>query len=182
MQILIVDLGTDMLPALGLGSEEGDPDIMKQPPRKKNEHLLNKKVLLKAFTWYGLLASVISIGAYFFVNYQNGFPQAALVGSGTVYMRATTMVLGAIVFCQVANVLNCRTDKISLFKKGIFSNKHIWNGIIFEIVLFWILTITPGIQQLFNTTVLNWKDWLILFCLPIPLILIDEIRKAVIRK
>lgn len=87
------------------------------------------------------------------------------------------MVLGAIVFTQVANVLNCRTNKISVFKKGLFTNKNIWYGIIFEICLFALLTVTPGIQQLFNTTTLNAGDWIFLFLLPIPLVLIDEARK-----
>lgn len=177
MQILTVDLGTDMLPALGLGAEAADPDVMKQAPRKRSEHLLNKQVILKAFCWYGLLSSAISIGAYFFVNFQNGWPLRALAGSGPVYLRATTMVLGAIVFTQIANVLNCRTNKLSVFKKGLFSNKNIWYGIVFEILLFLILTITPGIQQLFNTTILNVSDWIFLFLLPIPLVLIDEARK-----
>ena len=72
MQILTVDLGTDMLPALGLGAEAADPDIINQPPRKRSEHLLNKGVMIKAFCWYGLLSSLISTGAYFFVNWQNG--------------------------------------------------------------------------------------------------------------
>ena len=133
MQILTVDLGTDMLPALGLGAEAADPDIINQPPRKRSEHLLNKSVMIKSFCWYGLLSSLISTGAYFFVNWQNGWPTKALAASGSVYMRATTMVLGTIVFTQIANVLNCRTDKTSVFKKGLFSNKNIWYGIIFEI-------------------------------------------------
>ena len=72
MQILTVDLGTDMLPALGLGAEAADPDIINQPPRKRSEHLLNKSVMIKSFCWYGLLSSLISTGAYFFVNWQNG--------------------------------------------------------------------------------------------------------------
>ena len=177
MQILTVDLGTDMLPALGLGGEAVDPDVMKQAPRERNEHLLNKSVIIKAFLWYGLISSAISIGAYFFVNFQNGWPQVPLAANGSVYMRATTMVLGAIIFTQIANVLNCRTNKVSLFKKGIFSNRNIWYGIIFEILLFLALTVTPGLQQLFNTTRLLPVDWLFLFCLPIPLVIIDEIKK-----
>ncbi len=177
MQILTVDLGTDMLPALGLGGEPVDPDVMKQPPRKRSEHLLNRSVIIKAFLWYGLISSIISISAYFFVNMQNGWPAVALAASGNVYMRATTMVLGAIIFSQIANVLNCRTNKISLFKKGIFSNRNIWYGIIFEILLFLVLTVTPGLQELFNTTNLLPVDWLFLFCLPIPLVLIDELKK-----
>ena len=177
MQMLTIDLGTDILPALGLGVEAADPDVMNQPPRKRSDHLLNKQVILRAFVWYGLLSSIISTGAYFFVNYQNGWPIQALAASGPVYMRATTMFLGAIVFTQIANVLNCRTNKISIFKKGLFSNKNIWFGIIFEILLFLFLTVTPGIQQLFHTTILNASDWIFLFSLPIPLVLIDEARK-----
>lgn len=177
MQILTVDLGTDMLPALGLGAEAADPDIINQPPRKRSEHLLNKSVMIKSFCWYGLLSSLISTGAYFFVNWQNGWPTKALAASGSVYMRATTMVLGTIVFTQIANVLNCRTDKTSVFKKGLFSNKNIWYGIIFEICLFFVLTVTPGIRQLFNTTPLFASDWLFLFLLPIPLVLLEEARK-----
>lgn len=177
MQMLTIDLGTDILPALGLGAEAADPDVMNQPPRKRSDHLLNKQVILRAFVWYGLLSSIISTGAYFFVNYQNGWPNQALAASGPVYMRATTMFLGAIVFTQIANVLNCRTNKISIFKKGLFSNKNIWFGIIFEILLFLFLTVTPGIQQLFHTTILNASDWIFLFLLPIPLVLIDEARK-----
>lgn len=177
MQILTVDLGTDMLPALGLGAESADPDIMDQPPRKRNEHLLNKSVITKAFCWYGLLSSIISTAAYFFVNWQNGWPLKNLAASGSVYMRATTMFLGAIVFTQVANVLNCRTNTTSIFKKGLFSNRNIWYGIVFEICLFFILTITPGIQELFNTTPLLETDWIFLFILPFPLVLLDEARK-----
>ncbi|RMC42176.1 cation-transporting P-type ATPase [Lactobacillus sp. ESL0233] len=177
MQILTVDLGTDMLPALGLGGEAVDSDVMKQAPRNRKEHLLNKTVIAKAFLWYGFISSMISIGAYFLVNLKNGWPRIPLASNGEVYLRATTMVLGTIIFTQIANVLNCRTNRISIFKKGLFSNTGIWYGIIFEILLFLILTITPGLQQLFNTTNLLMTDWLFLFCLPIPLVLLDELKK-----
>ncbi|GFZ26207.1 cation-translocating P-type ATPase [Lactobacillus corticis] len=177
MQILTIDLGTDMLPALGLGAEAADPDVMSQPPRDRNEHLMTRPLLLKAFLMYGLISAAIAMGAYFFVNYQNGWPMHALAANGFVYIRATTMVLGAIVFTQIANVINCRTNKTSVFKKGLFSNKNIWYGIVFEIILYFILTVTPGIQSVFNTTTLGWQDWLVLFILPIPLVLLEEGRK-----
>lgn len=180
MQILTVDLGTDMLPALGLGGEAVDSDVMKQSPRNRKEHLLNKTVIAKAFLWYGFISSMISIGAYFLVNLKNGWPRIPLASNGEVYLRATTMVLGTIIFTQIANVLNCRTNRISIFKKGLFSNTGIWYGIIFEILLFLILTITPGLQQLFNTTNLLMTDWLFLFCLPIPLVLLDELKKWIL--
>ncbi|WP_125705561.1 cation-translocating P-type ATPase [Lacticaseibacillus daqingensis] len=182
MQILTVDLGTDMLPALGLGSEPAEPGIMHQPPRAKNAHLLSRSVIWKAFAWYGLLASVIATFAYFFVNWQAGWPDVALAASGTGYARATTMVLGAIVFSQIANALNCRTKRASVLKTGLFANHRVWAGIAFEVVLFFLLTITPGLQTLFNTTPLGWTDWAFLMAIPIPLFLLEEARKAITRR
>lgn len=182
MQILTVDLGTDLIPAIGLGSEQAEPGIMNQPPRRRDAHLLNKSVIWKAFAWYGLMASAISTFAYFFTNMQNGWPKIALASSGYNYREATTMTLAAIVFTQIAAVMNCRTQKASVFKNGIFSNHLIWVGIIFEICLLAVLVYTPFFQGLFNTAPLNIHDWLFLACIPIPLFLIEELRKYIARK
>ena len=86
MQILTVDLGTDMMPALGLGSEKAEPGIMDKPPRARNAHLMSRTVLWKAFAWYGLIASIISSGAYFFVNHLDGWPAHGLATSGSTYV------------------------------------------------------------------------------------------------
>lgn len=182
LQILVVDLGTDMLPALGLGSEQPEPGIMKQPPRPHNAHLLNKHLMLRAFAWYGAIASIISTLAYFFVNLENSWPKVALLSSGIGYQRATTMTLAAIIFCQIAAALNCRSKYTSVFKLGLFSNHRIWAGIIFEIILLAILVYTPGLQTVFNTAPLQIKDWVFLFIIPIPLFLIEEFRKLIFRK
>lgn len=182
MQILTIDLGTDMLPALGLATEQTEPGTMKKPPRKRTEHLLTKQIILKAFAWYGLLASIISIGAYFFVNHLNGWPTTALATDGNVYAMATTMTLAAIVFCQIGAVFNCRTAEQSLFKIGFFSNKRILGGICFEVILIACLMYVPFLQKLFGTTGIQLQDWLFLICIPLPLIIIEEIRKKMIRK
>ncbi|WP_420844372.1 cation-translocating P-type ATPase [Lacticaseibacillus kribbianus] len=181
MQILTVDLGTDMLPALGLGSEQAEPGIMHQPPRKRSAHLLSRRVIWTAFAWYGLMASIVSTFAYFFVNLQNGWPQTALAASGVTYAKATTMVLGAIVFSQIGNALNCRTKAASVIQSGLFANRRIWFGIAFEVALFFVLTVTPGLQGLFNTTPLGLADWALLAVIPFPIFLIEEARKAWVR-
>ncbi|MEG0122899.1 MAG: cation-transporting P-type ATPase [Enterococcus sp.] len=157
MQILTIDLGTDMLPALGLATEQTEAGTMKKPPRKQSEHLLTKQIILKAFAWYGLLASLISIGAYLFVNHLNGWPSVALASNGKVYAMATTMTLAAIVFCQIGAVFNCRTEKQSLFQIGLFSNKRILGGIIFEVILITCLMYLPFLQKLFGTRASNCK-------------------------
>ncbi len=181
LQILVVDLGTDMLPALGLGSEQPEPGIMNQAPRSHNSHLLNKHLILTAFAWYGAIASVVSTMAYFFVNLENGWPAQKLLATGIGYNRATTMTLAAIIFCQIAAALNCRSKYTSVFKLGLFSNHRIWAGIVFEILLLLVLIYTPGLQTAFNTAPLQIKDWLFLIAIPIPIFLIDELRKLIMR-
>jgi len=182
MQILTIDLGTDMLPALGLGTDLPEPGIMDKPPRSKSERLLNKKIFVKAFLWYGMLESAIAMCAYFYVNLLNGWPHIPLAVSGLVYRQATTMTLAAIVFCQIGVVMNVRTEKQSVFKVGLFSNKRVVQGIIFEILLISAIIYVPFLQGLFQTAAIGLKDWLFLIVLPVPMILLDEIRKAISRR
>ena len=182
MQILTIDLGTDLLPALGLGIEKPEPDIMNNPPRKQNEHLLNKKVIVKAFLWYGMMESIFAMMAYFFVNLRNGWPGISLAAEGPVYQQATTMTLAAIVFCQIGMVLNCRTEIESIFKIGLFSNKLVLKGILFEIGLLVLIVYVPFLQNIFGTVPLFAADWLFLATLPFFIIGIEELRKVVVRK
>ncbi|MCV3742141.1 cation-transporting P-type ATPase [Lentilactobacillus hilgardii] len=182
MQILTVDLGTDLLPALGLGIEKSEPGIMDLPPRPQDSHLLNRSIVIKAFGLYGLVASIISTCAYFFVNGVHGWPSVSLMSSGTGYAEATTMTLGAIIFCQIAAAMNCRTQISSVFSVGLFSNRRIWLGIIVEIVLLAVLMYTPFLQAVFNTGPLDRVEWFFLFCIPIPLFLLEELRKWIVRK
>lgn len=183
MQILTVDLGTDMMPALGLGTELPEPGVMNQPPRNKKDNLLDKRTMVISFLWYGLIASIISMGAYFFVNWLNGWPNVPLAETGTlVYRQATTMTLASIVFCQVGMVFNCRTKSESVFKIGIFSNRRVVFGVIFEIALLSAIIYIPFFQEIFNTAPIGWADWLFLIFIPLPVIGIEELRKLLARK
>jgi potassium/sodium efflux P-type ATPase len=183
MQILTIDLGTDMLPALGLGTEKPEEGIMNQPPRNRKEPLLSKKLVLKAFLWYGLLGSLASIFSYFFVNLLNGWPKVPLAGAGDpIYVKATAMTLAAIVFSQIGAVFNCRTEKQSVFKVGIFTNKQVNIGIIFEIIVIVTLVYLPPLQSVFHTTGLDIKDWLLLLIWPPMVLFAEEGRKAILRR
>lgn len=182
MQILSIDLGTDMMPALGLGTEMPEEGVMNKPPRSQNESLLNKQVVIKGFFWYGLLESAVAMCAYFMVNILNGWPKVPLASSGLVYRQATTMTLVSIVFCQIGMVLNCRTEIQSVFKVGLFSNKRVLQGIIFEVLLINAIIYVPFLQDVFQTAPIGVKEWLFLIVLPPFILLIEEIRKAVSRK
>ncbi len=182
MQILSIDLGTDMLPALGLGTELPEEGIMDRPPRSMKETLLNKRLVILAFFWYGLIESVISMGAYLFVNMTNGWPGVPLAGSGMIYKEATTMALASIVFCQIGVVLCARTEKQSVFKVGLFSNKNVLKGIVFEIFLITAIIYVPFLQGIFQTAAIGWKEWVFLIFCPVPILALDEIRKAILRR
>jgi magnesium-transporting ATPase (P-type) len=187
MQILTIDLGTDMMPALGLGTERPEANVMSKPPRDPHEPLLNAHVMRKAFLWYGLLGAVSSLAAYFFTQAQAGWRVGLpLFGIGAdldpVYVRATTMALAAIVFSQIGEVWNCRTEVASVFSVGLFSNKQINRGIVFEIALIVFITLFPPFQQVFHTSPLALADYGFLCLLPPLILLVEEARKALVRK
>lgn len=183
MQILTIDLGTDMLPALGLGVEASEPDVMRDPPRKQSERLLNRALLIKAFCWYGLMEGTVLVLAYFFVNWQNGWPTIPLAaGTDIVYLRATTMALLSIGFCQIGNVLNCRSEHESIIKLGIFSNSWINVGVVVQVILLVAIVYLPIMQSLFKTAPLTLTDWLFLSIWPILIFGFEEMRKTIVRK
>ena len=183
MQILAIDLGTDMLPALGLGTEKPEKDIMDKPPRNQKEPLLSRKLIVKAFLWYGILGSIASAISYFFVNMRNGWPGVPLAGGiDPVYIKATAMTLAAIVFTQIGAVFNCRTEKQSVFKVGLFSNKQVNYGIAFEIILIFALIYLPPLQSIFHTASLDLSDWLFLCIWPPIILFIEEARKVWVRR
>ncbi|MGV8905412.1 MAG: cation-translocating P-type ATPase [Acetobacterium sp.] len=182
MQILAMDLGTDMVPAIGLGAELPESGIMDRPPRSQKEPLLRPKLLLLAFLWYGILESIISISAYFFLNWQYGWPGVPLAGSGTIYMMATTMTLTAIVICQVGVVFNARTERASIFTIGFFSNRLILIGIAVELILICMLIYIPVFHDLFNTAPLGLSQWAFLIIWAPIIVLLDECRKMFLRK
>lgn len=182
MQILFIDLGTDLIPALGLGSEKPEAGIMNKPPRNLKEPLLNSTIIFKAFGWYGILESIISLSAYFYVNSVHGFylPHLASEGSST-YICATTLTLAAIVFSQIGMVMNCRTEKDSIFHIGLWRNPTINTGIFVEIVLLFTIMYVPLLQKVFGTAPIKFTDWLLLICIPPIVLAIEEIRKVISR-
>lgn len=170
-----------MLPALGLGAEEAEKGVMDLPPRSQKEPLLNKAVMLKGFLWYGMLESAVAMAAYFFINFLNGYPNVPLAASGIVYSQATTLTLASIVFCQIGMVLNCRTERESIFKIGPFKNKQVNIGIIVELILVVALMYVPFLRNVFQTSPVPFLGWIFLFCIPLPIVLIEEARKYYLR-
>jgi sodium/potassium-transporting ATPase subunit alpha len=180
MQILAVDLGTDMFPALALGSESPPPDIMRRPPRPKGERLLTGGVLTRAYLFLGLLEALACMGGYFYVMQGGGWewPQT-LAPTSTLYLRATTACLAGIIATQVANVFTCRSPHLSIVTLGVLSNRLLLVGIALELALALLIIYTPGGNAIFGCAPLGPDVWLLL--LPFALLLLgaDEARKLV---
>ena len=98
MQILAVDLGTDMLPALALGAEKPTPDLMKQPPRKPDERLLNFGLLGRAYLFLGPIEAAAAMFGFFYVLSTGGWQWGSEMPANSVlYLQATTSCLTAII-------------------------------------------------------------------------------------
>jgi magnesium-transporting ATPase (P-type) len=194
LQILAIDLGTDMLPALALGAERPEKGSMEQPPRKKSKTLLDLRLMLRAYCFLGLIEGLAGMAGFFLVWWSNGYgiseiqaispsilSHSATAAQMAIYHQATTATLAAIVACQDGNVFACRSERVSIFRLGFFSNRLIWLGIAVEWVLILSVIYSPTLQKIFMTAPLQPWQWLALLVCP-PLVLIaDELRKWFLR-
>lgn len=73
------------------------------------------------------------------------------------------------------------TERVSVLKIGLFSNRQLWLGIVFEICLLSLLIYVPLLQSAFNTTAIGLREWIILIAIPLPLFLLEELRKLMLR-
>lgn len=185
MQVLAIDLGTDLVPALGLGVEPPEPGIMRLPPRKLSDHLVTGGMLARAYLILGPVQGLAAMAAFFFMFWANGYPAGQFVNlpdSGPLYLSATAMALAAVVATQIGNVFTQRTERTSIFKVPLFSNRLIWIGVLTELILAAIIIYTPIGQAIFDTNSFPLSYWLFLFAWTPSLIVVDEIRKWVVRR
>ncbi|UZR29794.1 cation-translocating P-type ATPase [Methylococcus mesophilus] len=180
IQILVVDLGTDMLPALGLGADPPDPGIMCKPPRARQERLLNWPLLLRAYLFLGLLEAAAAMAAYSFVLHDGGWSWGERLEShDPLYLQATTACLSAIIMMQVVNVFLCKIPGRSLFGAHVFANRLLLWGVALEIVVILIVVYTPWGHLVFGTAPIAPAVWLFMLPCALGMLLMEEGRKWV---
>ena len=179
MQILAVDLGTDLLPALALGMEPPEPGGMDRPPRPRSERLVTPAVLARAYGWLGAIEAALALGAFFLTFWLAGWRgEGPLPDAGPLYVLATTMSLAGIVASQVGNVFACRSRSASTLAIGFTSNRAILVGVLAEIVLLAALVYVPPLAGVFGLAPLQPVHWLVLTAFGPALLLLEELRKA----
>ncbi len=183
MQILAVDLGTDLFPALALGSEPPEPDLMQRPPRDRTRPLLDRALLVRSYLWLGGIQASLGLTGFFWIYWRSGWPgETALPASGDIYRTATTMSLAAIVACQLGNALACRSNHRSLNSIGWFSNPSLWLAMGLEVAILLLLIYLKPLSSVFELEPLSGVDWLLLAGFGPVLFVAEETRKWMVRK
>ena len=182
-QILAVDLGTDMIPALGLGTERPHAEVMDLPPRPRHERLLSVPLLLRAYLFLGLIESAVAMGGFFLYLHMNGWTWGvSLDWSSPLYREATTVTFAGIVLAQVANVFACRSDRLSMFRLGWLTNPLVLWGIAIELILLSAITYTPAGNDIFGTSPLPLWIFGPLLLGGLLLLLSEELRKLIAQR
>jgi magnesium-transporting ATPase (P-type) len=183
MQILAVDLGTDLVPALGLGVEAPEPGLMDRPPRGPRDHLINIWLWLRAYVWLGGIEAGLSLLGFVLGCWSQGWSWGQpLPVAGPAYVYGTTMALAGIVACQVGNVFGCRTQWQSVFRVGLLTNRLVLGGLAAELALLVAIAYLPFLQGLYGTAPLAGRDWLCLVAFPLIILGLEELRKLILRR
>jgi Ca2+-transporting ATPase len=184
MHVLSIDLGTDLVPALGLGAELPEPGIMARPPRNLNEHVITPALLRRAYLWLGPVQSLAAMAAFYFQYWTHGYRGQFLdlPATGELYRSATAMALAAVVITQIGNLFAQRTERASAFRIAWFKNRLIWIGIATELVLIFLIVYTPFLNTFIGTAPFPLANWLFLLAWMPALLLVDEVRKFLVRR
>jgi sodium/potassium-transporting ATPase subunit alpha len=182
-QILAVDLGTDMVPALALGAEKPDPVVMSVPPRRRSDRLMSPGLLLRAYGFLGTIEAAVAMFTFFWYLRHNGWAWGApLDWTSPLYRQATALTFGAIVLSQVANVFACRSDRVSAFRLGFLTNPFILWGIGVELVLLALIVYTPPGNLILGTSPVPPWAWIVPVIGACCLLAADELRKLIVAR
>jgi Ca2+-transporting ATPase len=177
IQILAIDLLAEILPLTALTFDPGSKDLMTSPPRRQEEHILNR------YTMFEILLLGFLMGALAFINFVLFIrgTGAGLTVAHVLYSRATTLSYATIVFCQFANILSRRYNYDSFFNKNLWSNKKILWSIVISIGLTLTVIYTPFINGFLGFAPLTVSDWGSVLAAAAIFLLAHEIIKAVKR-
>jgi Ca2+-transporting ATPase len=171
IQILWVNLITDGLPALALGVDPIDPNVMKRPPRPSSQSVVTKQTAMLMLAQGGFIA-MCSLAALAFV----------LFGEGEGLPRARTAAFVVLACSQLFHALNCRSQTESLFKIGVFTNTKLVLAAAISFLLQMMVVYVPFFQTVFKTESLSFVDWIMVVALSSLPLWAMELIKVVNKK
>ncbi len=167
IQLLWLNLVTDGAPALALGLEKGDPDLMEQPPRDPDEPILNR-FMLTGITIQTIAITVVTLGAYW-------------IGLTRFPEMASTMAFVTLSFSELLRAFTARSERVQILKIGLFTNKVMNWAILSSLILLLGVIYVPFLQGIFDTVPLGWLQWQIILPLLLGPSIAAELTKALLQ-
>jgi P-type Ca2+ transporter type 2C len=167
LQILWLNLITDVFPALALALEPAEPGVMKQPPRDPREKILHWR-FNSLIAWQGLLLAAVTLTAF----------GLGLRWHGREDLRqASTMAFMTLALAQTVHAFNTRSQVESMFNRRLFSNPWLWSATLVCILLQIAAIYVPLLQKVLHTVVPSAADWVVIALCSIAPVLVVEITK-----
>jgi len=192
IQLLWLNLVTDGAPALALAMEKGDPGIMKQKPRAKNEPIINRTmglgIIIQTITQTTAVLTAFGLGLYWHIDQALPAGVNPIVGLiqhdwfGVDVQTAETMAFLTLSLCELFRAYTVRSERASLFQIGVFSNKYMQYAVGLSISLLILVAAVPFLQPIFNTHWLNLNEWLVVIGLALIPAVSEEITKFFLRR
>lgn len=167
IQLLWLNLLTDGAPALALGFEKGDPDVMERPPRPQDEPIIDR-IMRIGMGVQTIFITTVTLGGFLI-----GLSWGGGVESGLELGRTTAFVV--LSFSELIRAYTTRSEFFSVFKLGVFSNRIMQYAVGVSILLLLAVIYIPFLQPVFNTIPLNLQQWSVIA----PLILIPSVAAEV---
>lgn len=167
IQLLVLNLVTDGAPALALGMEKGDPDVMKRPPRPVNEPVINREMQL------GILVQSIVKPATVLGAFVIGLNWYGWTGHGLNV--AETMAFATLAMGELVRAYTSRSERYTVFEIGMFTNKWMQYAVLSSLLIILAIIYVPALDPIFDTAFLGWQDWMII----LPLILLQGVAAEV---
>ena len=179
-QLLWINLLTDSLPAIALGMDPGDPDVMKEKPRNPKESFFAGGAGLQIIVG-GILIGGITILAFWYGYFQHGYSPFDASVPEEVVEYARTMAFMAIISCQLFYSLAVRNSNKSIFQVGIFSNKYLVGAIVLGFGLQLVVIGIPAMQNAFKLQMLDARGWVIVILAGMVPLIFNELYKLFLR-
>ncbi len=194
IQLLWLNLVTDGAPALALAMEKGDPDIMEHKPRPKDEPIIHGPmrlgIILQTITQTGAVLTAFALGLLWHLEAGAMLPAGANPITyllqhdwrGVDVQTAETMAFITLSLAELFRAYTVRSEKASLWRIGIFSNKYMQYAVGFSIALVILVVNVPFLHEIFNTHYLNSTEWGVVIGLALIPAISEEITKFFLRR
>ncbi|MFG1347740.1 cation-translocating P-type ATPase [Xanthobacter autotrophicus DSM 431] len=173
-QILWINLVTDGAPALAIGVDPADMDVMRQPPRPRGEGVITGRM------WAGIffVGAIMAVGTLLVLD--AALPGGLIEGAGSM-AYGQTMAFTTLVMFQLFNVFNARSDEASAFR-GLLRNRWLWIAVVGSLLLHAAVIYIPVLQDAFSVVGLGAGDWLICVAVASSVLWLRELSKIVVRR